>query len=493
VSQSRFNLVDEPWIPVVGVGRVSLADAFRNPGLTGLGGNPLQKIALMKLLQAVVQAAWTPADEDEWRTVGALGLAQKTLAYLEAHRDDFWLYGPKPFLQMPGVASAEMTSFGAVDPRVSTGNTTVLSQGQAERLPDDAEKAVLVVQLMGLGLGGKKTDNSVVLSPGYSGKTNEKGKPSTGKPGASLGFLGYLHTFALGPTLVQALYSQVVTHDTLSGWAHLPAGLGPIPWETPPTGESCPIAKALRDSLMGMLVPFSRFVLVEDEGLRYSEGVAHRGYKEGRLEPSTSVDVSGKEPKVLWVDPERRPWRFLTALLSFLEATSKSRFDSPGLRLAVGRRAALGWTAVGIWSGGLRVSSNAGEQYVAGSDDFVDSEVRVETSLFGTSWFVQLSAEMTALEHLAKLLYASTRAMHEALKSEGDRVAAQASNLFWHLAEGEFPALIEACGDPESARAQRKVYVRLADQAYNAFCPQDTARQIEAWAAHRPQYGKYLG
>jgi len=487
VSEPRFNLVDEPWIPVVGAGRVSLGEVFRNPDLAGLGGNPLQKIALTKLLLAVVQAAWTPADEDEWKAAGRDGMATRTQEYLKAYRDDFWLYGPKPFLQIPAVAAGKLTPYGAVDPRVATGNTTVHTQGQTERSLDDADRAVLVVQLMGLGLGGKKTDNSVVLTPGYQGKT------PTGKTGASLGFMGFLHTFPLGPTLQDSLYAQVVTRETLAGRADLPQGLGPVPWETPPSGEDCSVARALKESLMGSLVPFSRFVLLEDDGLRYTEGLAYKGYKEGRIEPSMSVDRLGKEPKVIWVDAEKRPWRQLTALLSFLGDNSKARFECAGLKMAIKRLGDLHWTNMSVWSGGLSVSSNSGEQFVSGADDFVDSEVQIESSSMRGDWYARLSVEMAALEELADHVKKCTWQVHKAMKAEPDKVAAQASNLFWHLAEGQFPALLVACKSQEAARNQRKDYVRLAHQAYNAFCPHDTARQIEAWAAHRPNYAKYLG
>ncbi|WP_442903849.1 type I-E CRISPR-associated protein Cse1/CasA, partial [Gilvimarinus sp. 1_MG-2023] len=54
--ENRFNLIDEPWIPVADVGRVSLKDIFKRPDLRALGGNPVQKIALTKLLLAIVQA-----------------------------------------------------------------------------------------------------------------------------------------------------------------------------------------------------------------------------------------------------------------------------------------------------------------------------------------------------------------------------------------------------------------------------------------------------
>ena len=60
-TERQFNLVDDAWIPVVACGRVSLREAFARPDLTALGGTPLEKIALFKLLQAVAQAARTPA------------------------------------------------------------------------------------------------------------------------------------------------------------------------------------------------------------------------------------------------------------------------------------------------------------------------------------------------------------------------------------------------------------------------------------------------
>ncbi|PLN02419.1 type I-E CRISPR-associated protein Cse1/CasA, partial [Klebsiella pneumoniae] len=54
--ENRFNLIDEPWIAVVDVGLVSLTDIFSQPELRALGGNPVEKIALTKLLLAIAQA-----------------------------------------------------------------------------------------------------------------------------------------------------------------------------------------------------------------------------------------------------------------------------------------------------------------------------------------------------------------------------------------------------------------------------------------------------
>lgn len=488
---NRFNLVDEPWIPIAGVGLVSLMSIFSDPSLLALGGNPIQKIALMKLLLAIAQAAATPRDEAEWEALEAEGLAVKTRNYLSAMRDCFWLYGEKPFLQMRSIVSAELTSYGSVVPSVSTGNTTVLTSSQIERNPDDSERALILVQLMGFGLGGKKTDNRIVLSTGYEGKTNAKGKPSTGKPGTSIGFLGFLHSFITGQNLWETFWVNLITQRQLADNPSFSSNLGPIPWETPPAGEACPIAKSLQTSLMGRLVPYSRFILLEEGGLRYSEGLTYPGYKEGGIDPSVAVSFSGKDPKVLWVDPEKRPWRMLTSLLSFIQADISNSFDCLSLRIAFPRVKNRS-TTIKLWSGGLRVSSNAGEQYVSGTDDYVESEISLPIVFIGQAWFEQLKMEMGGLEDLSKALYGSCMSYHKAMKVDGDMVARQASNLFWQLAERQFQTLIDACIDTNKTKAMRKIFANYSQQAYDSFCAKDTARQIDAWAANKPNYAKYL-
>ena len=163
---NRFNLIDEAWIPVVDVGLVSLRDVFQNPGYRQLGGNPVEKTALLKLLLAIGQAAATPMDEHEWRDLGSAGLAKQCLDYLDRWHDRFYLFGDKPFLQMPAIKSAFEQPFGSVMLGVATGNTTVLGHSQAPRAVSDAEKAKTLVVQMSMALGGKKTDNSITLSAG---------------------------------------------------------------------------------------------------------------------------------------------------------------------------------------------------------------------------------------------------------------------------------------------------------------------------------------
>jgi len=494
-TENRFNLVDEPWIPVAGVGRVSLWQLFENPQYRSLGGNPVQRIALMKLLLAIAQAAATPADEQSWRTLGAEGLARSCLAYLDRWHERFYLYGERPFLQMPAVRAAALQSYGAVLPEVSTGNTTVLSHGQVERWLDDGEKALLLVSLMGFALSGKKTDNSVVLTPGYAGKRNDKGKPSSSKPGPAVAHMGLLHSFLIGNSLQETLWLNLLTTHQVEQAMTFPLGIGTAPWERMPEGEDCPAAQELRQSLVGRLVPLCRFCLLTEEGLHYSEGLAHASHKEGVCDPSVAVDRSGKEPKALWVDPDKRPWRELTSLLGFIEQSGQQRFQSMQLRAGLDR-ARDATEAFAIWSGGLRVSSNAVEQYASGGDDFVESQVWLHSAMLGDLWFVQLKAEMDELGELAKGLYGRVMAFFKEQKVDGSKLAAQASTLFWQLCERHFQQLVDACEPDEQGAHQRRqlrlIFAGYVQQAYDRFCPKETARQLDAWAKCRPNNSKYL-
>lgn len=489
---NKFNLIDEPWIPVTGVGLVSLHALFSNTEYRALGGNPVQKIALTKLLLAIAQSACTPEDNDEWANLKPVGLATKCLEYLNQWHDSFYLYGEKPFLQIPAIKVAVVQSFGAVLAEVSTGNTTVLTQSQVEKTFTDADKAILLIQLMGFALSGKKTDNSIVLSIGYQDKTNDKGKPSSGKYGPSLGYYGFLHNFLQGQSVVETLWLNLFSSEQILIMGIYPKGLGIAPWVLMPTGESCLVAESLKSSLMGRLLPVSRFCLLTERGLHYSEGILHAGYKDGIVDPSISVDFSIKDFKAIWADPEKRPWRLLTALLSFLSQVSNKSFDCPQLRLTISRAVPM-LSNIGIWSGGLRVSNNAGEQFVSGSDDFVESLIQFEPAMLKEHpWFQNFKLEISGLEALSKSVYMSTLSYFKSQNMESKDQAALASNLFWQLCERKLNDLISACDSTETAQILRPAFLQIAQKAYDTYCPNDTARQLDAWAKNRPKLSKYL-
>lgn len=110
VESSRFNLIDEAWIPVrtLDGGRVELG--IRDTLLQAKDiaviedPSPLVTASLHRFLLAVLYRALEgPTDIDQAKELFKAGLPlQKICAYLEGWRDRFWLFDDKkPFFQIP--------------------------------------------------------------------------------------------------------------------------------------------------------------------------------------------------------------------------------------------------------------------------------------------------------------------------------------------------------------------------------------------------------
>jgi CRISPR system Cascade subunit CasA len=253
-----------------------------------------------------------------------------------------------------------------------------------------------------------------------------------------------------------------------------------------PVGENDDIAKSLKSSYMGRLIPINRFVLIDEDGIHNTEGITHPSYENYVVDPSVTVFFNAKpKPKVLWVDPEKKPWRMLTSMLSFWSTSKSDNFKCFQLENVLERKKDM--TVFSIWSGGVRVSSNAGEQYLTGTDNFVESEVMLSSDLIGESFYGYLENEMKYWEENADILYKSIFHYFSELHKEGKSLAVQGTNLYWQLCEGEFQILNDICyGNPEKRYELRKKIRSYALQIYNEQCPNLTARQLEAWAKNRP-------
>jgi CRISPR system Cascade subunit CasA len=487
---NQFNLIDEPWLPMVGTDIVSLLEVFTK-SCRELGGNPIQKIAVTKLLQAIAQSAYTPKNVEDWLAIGPEGLAEKCLNYLRLWYDSFYLYGDKPFLQLPAIKAAEIKPFGAVLPEVATGNTTILTETQIEKQLTNAEKALLIVCQMCFSLGGKKTDNSVVLSPGYYKKRNLKNKPTTGKTGPSMGYKGMMHSYLMGETLIETIWFNLFTEEDINAIGLYSEGVGTPPWESMPTGEDCIISRGLQKSLIGRLIPLSRFCLLTEDGLHYSEGIDHPSYQDGVIDPSVAVDFSRKKTQVIWIDPEKRPWRYLTALLSFINQNSTGHFDCMQLRYCLPRVRSHS-IQFGLWSGGLKVSSNAGEQFISGEDDYVESVIILESASLGETWFETLQVEMRALDTLSTTLRRSISAYYQSQNMKADKHADAGVNLYWQLCEHYFQTMVNYCVDESARHNLRHHFANCVHKVYDMKCQNITARQLDAWANYRPKLGSYL-
>jgi CRISPR system Cascade subunit CasA len=517
--QNRFNLIDEPWIPAIGKGFTSLGDIFSDPDIPALGGNPVQKIALTKLLLAIGQAACTPESTEELEQLDAETFRAACRAYLEKWRESFWLFGDKPFLQMPAVrrlieerkqtelraapaapakkkeAAQKKAEDDALPRPIGTGfypdlpaeNNTILSQFQMLETTDPAEMALFIVTLMNFAFGGKRIEKNLApLSHGFTGKSiSAKSGPSIGK------YAGYLHSFLTGPTLTDTLLLNLLSQEQIRNNPYWKSGLGTPPWERMPEGEDCPAANHLKNSYMATLLSLSRFVLLDGEGIYYVEGLQYPSHKEGWREPSMTINDQEKQPKVLWVDPDKRPWRELPSMLAFLESGENKGFECQFIRYGL-TRATKKHRQVGIWSGGLRVSANSGDQSVKQDNDFVESLFLFNSEAIDKNWYDRFRQKMASLDQLSKRVYAATRSYFAKQNMDGGDLASNASGLFWQLCERRFQELVDACYEPDKLPAILKAIDSLALQSYDAFCPKETARQIDAWAECRPNLSKHF-
>lgn len=485
-NEPRFNLIDEAWLPVAGGERASLKQMFSDAQLKALAGTARQKIAVMKLLLAIAQAAVTPADNKEWAHLAASGMANACIEYLDKCRESFYLYGPRPFLQMP-VQKAQKVDFGSIMPEIASGNNPRLMHMQCSQPLEDADRALLVLTEMAMSLGGKKGDKSVALAPGLVKKS--------AAPGPGMGFQGLLHSFLTGASIQETVWLNLLTKETIANMSlgdgiqtDVVARMGRPPWEKMPVSETCEIAQALTRNLMGRLIPLSRFCLLAPDGIHLTEGIKHPTHKEGKWDPSVAAKMQGKDYKVLWTNPQMRPWRSLSAMLAFLDTKSpRNDFECLQIKTGIERLNGTDVKDFGVWSGGMKVSSNAGEQYLSGNDDNVESEFQLNYDQINDGmWFDSLASEMQWLEKNAKTLFGCVSAYYKGFGAEPKDMAARACSIFWDLGEGYYQELLNACCSQEELPAVEGRYLHLLQQAYDLICPSQTARQIERWAECRP-------
>ncbi|HOE90019.1 MAG TPA: type I-E CRISPR-associated protein Cse1/CasA [Sphaerochaeta sp.] len=493
---NTYNLLDELWIPITGGRPISLIDAWDVESPRLLGGTAIQKLSVLKLLLAIAQRAYTPADTKEWERLGVSGLAKHCVEYLEKHRSLFFLYGDKPFLQYP-ILDALHTKKGEplpvlpigrpYHPDIPPANESITNQIQAYRIPTDAEKALFLISVMNHSLGGKRVTHIEPLSSDYPEKS------VTAAPGPSIGnYVGYQHTFLLGSSIAETVYINLFTRETLAAfpqWADDP--LIP-PWEAMPESEDDANARRIQNGFMGTLVGLSRFVLLKDDGALFTEGLQYPSHKQGWREPfMTSIGAD----RVAFLDISKKPWRNITALLALSLSGKDSGVSCPQIDLLLGRAREV-TRRLGIWSGGLKVRAATGDQSVKQDDDFIESTVWFESAVLGDRLFAELENQMKYLDELGTILYRSVRNYFVKLgmdpKQQSSSYAQQATARYWAFCETVFQQIVDNWNNPESLKRIHGIIRHKVETIYNDTCKKETARQLEAWVLNHPFEGRFV-
>lgn len=162
----RFNLLDEPWLPVrFADGRVcdvGLLELFERSGeISALAETaPPSLIAEYRLLLAITHRAltwahgpWKDKDRARWYREG---LPQDALRdYLEHWRERFWLFHPEqPFMQVAALATAEETRdkqkpWTQISLASANGNTPVVFDHSCDVAPTSIAPALALRTLLG--------------------------------------------------------------------------------------------------------------------------------------------------------------------------------------------------------------------------------------------------------------------------------------------------------------------------------------------------------
>lgn len=486
-----LNLCDYPWIPVAGEDeRKSLIQIFSDTSLRRLSGNPVDKIVVLRLLLCIAQASSKLPDNDAWLKLTDEKLAQNALAYLKKHHGCFELYGEHPFLQFPKLAEAG----GRVDPpgallvNISEGNKVVLSQWNQFHGLSEAEKIVLLLRSACYACGGKKFDKNLALSKGTV-------KSATGRAGTLLGYAGYLHSYLLGEKILETLRLNLLTDEDILNIGAYPNGLGLPFWEKMPQNEN---DSEYRKTYFGQLFPIDKFLLLKDDGIIKTEGIYYPGHKEGFRDPAVTVHPNEKDVKVVWARTSEHPWRELPAILSFLKAEHKGGspyFLSLGLQKLYYAEPQY-W---GIWTGGMEVSSNSGEQYLSGENDYIESEFFLAGgSLFHDS-FPVYEQLMQDVNSYAKFLYFCVSAYYKEMNCDTDTqltLATKAKSIFWDVLEPRAQGIILLAFSDQNEekikkiKEEKKIWFRTLCDIYDEVCPHETPRQLSSWIKTHPRFQK---
>ena len=496
-NENAYNLVDEPWIPVLmqsGENRsVSLGDIFADTDgqIADLALNPYERVAVFRLLLCIAQAATEMQSERDWfeakETIGPA-----SAKYLEKWHDRFYLFGRHAFLQVdclvkgrtiPDTSRLILHSahhFGSplFSREIDTQSTTPLSL------------AFLAISLL------------TYLNFSASGGTPIciwKGIPTrqVGAAASPCRSQSKLFTFLLGPTLLETVWMNLLTAKQM---AALSVKKGRPCWEF--FFDECnsveedaqywlgPVDKTPRQAkeptLLGVLVPLSRFIKLEnnDRKCLICEGFSYTIRRDPFATYYGKQEKNGAEQIVpLRVNMNRMPWRDLASILELgIDKGGAVVLDhlatlSPRLDANV---------TFSIWTGGMCSDADRDKDMSIGEWRFTRRMSALRKQALSDYQAAIKIAEIQR-DHLISAAIAYSESMKMSKVEKGKREIYRPTDIaetaYWDiLAQPENQRIVQDVGS-ETYRDDWKTATRkAAEEAYRRACPAMNARQMEAFA-----------
>lgn len=463
-----MNLITEPWIPVIfengTSGQVGLEQLYREAKtIRDLNANPPQRIALMRLLLCITQAALDgPENEEEWKTCRDR-IIPSSLEYLSSRHDRFNLYGEKPFLQVKTLSSKK---FSTLDKLMETSigeNPMFLGcRAQDGRLVTHAEKVLAMLVFLNFSAGGR-IGQAVWSGTQYS-------DPTFASPCFNRLFL-FIH----GSDLLETLRMNLILghHTGQPTWDRMPTG----------PGDKGAFMNA-HESDLGRMVPLTRMLLLPERdgvadcviGPVPKEYVFSNEPDEGFREPYCTLRLS-KDSRHYYmpVDVRKHIWRELGSVLALKTTTEEfSALNLPNIIHA-------GVKIIDIWCGGLAKGATAAKIY-----DMAEWNFSIPANLLEEN---ELSKYINGVDLASSAEYSLKKASQEyakILNEQTNGFSRNATAQYWSALDASYQLLVDIASDhQQDLTGWRAVLRKAMFEAFDAACPHDTPRQIQAYAQAR--------
>jgi len=533
-----MNLVTEAWIPVVRPdskpGLASLMQVFtEGRQFSDLTVRPHERIALMRLLICIAQAALKgPEDIEAWDNAPN-ALPQAAKDYLEEWEPSFNLFdSDKPFLQIAKLGKPPKEKpVKNPDIETSSGNKRGKKKGTEENKADESNEQNPVSKL---DFALASQNNSALFDHQATAPIPREFSPewitlnlltfqnfsSSGRIGVALwgkvkssgGGSSFaspclqklmLHTFIRRANLFDTICANLMTKNQVSMYLS-PYAWGKPLWELLPDSATDQVAIANTiETYLGRLVPMSRWIKIAPQGseMILANGFTYPGHPDRPADATATeivVEVKKKQERKLIRADEKSMWRQLPAILVKYANDRKGR--SP---LCLENQA--GGDEYDIWVGGVSWSSEGG--YL----DTTESVLKIVPNLQTDSGVKVYADEVLQAEIFGKRLVKSVREYRKQIDGSLGKVddpnlskkkkneiesrllsiaLSTAMRHYWTAVEKKRSLLmahVEAIGTNAKAvektrDAWRKAVHGAARQAYALACGQETPRQIRAFA-----------
>ncbi|MEO8909455.1 MAG: type I-E CRISPR-associated protein Cse1/CasA [Gemmatimonadaceae bacterium] len=500
-----MNLAFDSWIPVVtttGERRVaSLTEVLDGgDGLVDLAVRPHERVALMRLLICVAQAALDgPASDYDPPEATMARLPGAARGYLEKWRDDFELFHPqRPFLQRADItkpaksnkkgadAEPDLTPTSKLDFALATGaNTTLFDHGGAGGHPrafTPAQLALTLLTFQNFSPGGTIAQ---VFWRGVQSSKSSNHAPCT--PGAMLhGFVRRENLYAsiCANLLSKALVSRI--YGKADAWG--------IPiWERPPAnGTDTPAIANATSTYLGRLVPMSRLIRLDSDGdfMMLGNGLEYPSYGKGGMREPSATEVAKKDGtgRALLGARDKAVWRELHSLslarrndvggaLTLLNVLDNASFDYWLGAFITNQNAAVVDVVESVFHVPARMLGEPGHHAYR---DGVEYAERVAGHL---NWAVEIYRQQVDGGWQGRLKMAGPKKW-DLLR----QLHANAARHYWTTLETRRELLlrhVELFGSEDGLEAissWRAVTHVAARAAYRLVCGMDTPRQVRAFA-----------